>query len=386
MEICRICGEENCKRHSFFVGKAITLKEFSGSSPPEIFVGKWSYPNVYAGILSPPEIGDTSILSSPEQWHEKKLTIPEIISFRNRLIYGRAKTNIKKVEGSFMPVMREVAMTHKSISAEFKLKKPVIEHKETEASVPLIKNAAEVENVRLQENAPVRPKIDYLVNDTEVKSSSAIMELDKAGIENSSIVKILSAGLLGLRKNRKLVPTRWSITAVDDLISKTKINKVKQYKEIQDFQVFHAEFLGNHYEFLLLPDKWSFEVLEISTSNMGVWHDFEGFEGRKVYAESVTGAYYANRLALAEYLERIQRQCQCIVFRQISEEYTSPLGVGILRQTSREAFSKTPEKFNTVQEALERIQSRLKLPIRFYTDKSVILKNFGKQKRLSQFF
>ena len=66
MAYCKICGEENCKKHSFLLGKAITLKEFSGSSPPEIFVGRWNYPNVYTGILSPEESGNMQILSSAE--------------------------------------------------------------------------------------------------------------------------------------------------------------------------------------------------------------------------------------------------------------------------------------------------------------------------------
>ena len=389
MSYCKICGEENCKEHSFLLGKAISIKEFSGSSPPEIFVGKWNYPNVYTGILSPEESGDTQVLSSPELWHERKLSIPEILNLRNKLIYGRKQSNImlaRKPDTKFLPVMQEVAMTHKSISTEFKLKKPITKNKEHDAKVPLIKHAADVSSVRLQENPEIKPKVDYLVNDTDAKSTTTILELDKAGIGTSNIIKLLSAGLLGLKSNRKLVPTRWSITAVDDTISKNKLKQIKTFQEISEFLVFNAEYLGNHYEFLLLPDKFSFEVIEISLKSQGCWHDYETFFARTKYADDVTGAYYANRLALCEYLERIRRQCQCIVMREVRPEYYAPLGVGILRQISREAFSKSPEKFNTLQEALNSIQSRLKQPITNYISKSILLKNHGKQKKLSQFF
>ena len=383
---CRVCGEEDCKKHSLLLGKAITLKEFSGSSPPEIFVGKWNYPDVYTGILSPTESGNTQILSSAELWHRNKLSIPEILSFRNKLIYGRTRSNIKTANSRFLEVMKEVAMTHKSISTEFKLKKPIRQNEEKDNRVPLIKHAADVERVRLQENPSIKPKIEYIVNDTSAKSVNAILELDKAGIETSSIMKLLSAGLLGLKANRKLVPTRWSITAVDDTLSKNKLKAIKLMPEISEFQVLNAEYLGNHYEFLLLPDKFSFEVIEISLKSYGVWHDYETFFARKQYAESVTGAYYANRLALCEYLEKIRRQCSCIVMREVRPEYDTPLGVGILRQTSREAFSNPPERFPTLQEAFKSIQSRLKQPITNYTINSIILKNHGKQKRLSNFF
>jgi len=385
---CRICGSYNCKKHAFLLGKTIALKEFSGSSPPEIFVGRWNYPNVYAGILSPTETGDTHIMSSPELWHKNNLQIPQILNFRQQLIYGRSQTNIKKapLSNKFLSVLQEVAMTHKSISTEFKLKKPVTKNPEKEKKVPIIPNAADVSSIRLQENPKIKPKIDYIVNDTDVKSISAIIELDKAGIETSSIQKLLSAGLLGLKKNRKLVPTRWSITAVDDTLSKEKLKRIKLYPEISQILLFNSEYLGNHYEFLLLPDKFAFEVIERSLSSQESWHDYETFFPRKTYADDVTGAYYANRLALCEYLDKIKKQAQCIVMREIRPEYYSPLGVGILRQISRAAFEKQPEKFSSINEALAQAQTRLKQPISNYTSISFILKNYNKQRKLTSFF
>lgn len=384
---CKICGEENCKKHSMLIGKPTSLTEFSGSSPPEIFVGKWNYPNVYTGILSPTEHGETSVMSSPEIWHEKKIPIPNILSMRQKLIYGRTQSDVYKPQDKkFLPVMQEVAMTHKSVSTEFKLKKPVSKNIEQDSRTPIIPKAAPIETVRLQENAPVKKKIDYLVSDGEVKSAPALVELHKSGIENSSLIKILSAGLLGLTKNRKLVPTRWSITAVDDTISKDLLEKIRYYPEISEFLVFTAEYLGNHYNFLLLPEKWSFEVIEISLNSPGVWQDYESFFPRKKYADSVAGAYYANRLALAEYLDKIKRQCSCLVFREIRPEYTAPLGVGILRQTSREAFSKPARKFPTLKDALRDIQIRLKQPLTNYTKRSKIIAEQGKQKKITDFF
>lgn len=386
--ICKTCHEEDCDKHSFFIGKPIKLQNFSGSTPPEIFVGKWNYPNVYTGILAPQETGNTSIMSSPESWHKNKLSISQISNYRNQLIYGRTQNNIKKLENKFLNVMKEVAMTHKSTATYFELKKPVTTNKEQDDRSPLIPKAAEIQKAELQENAPVKPKVDYLVNDSESKSSNAIQELHKSNIETSTIIKILSAGLLGLKKNRKLVPTRWSITAVDDTISKNKLEKIKNYQEISEYLVFNAEYLGNHYEFLLMPDSFAFEVIEISIKNpysLATWQDYETIFSRKKYADSVTGAYYANRLALTEYLESVKRQATCLVFREIRPQYYAPCGVGILRETSRQAFKNKPEKFNTLNEALNSIQSRLKQPISNYTNKSVILKIKKTQTKISNF-
>jgi len=384
MPYCKICNSWDCDKHVFNIGKTKSIKQVSGSSPPEIFVGKYGYPNIYAGILTPEEYGDTSELSMPESWHSKKFSILEILEKRNKLIYGRQKTTIKNVS-KFTELMQEVAMTSKSIATELSFKNPIQANKEHDPKVPLIANTGEITSARLQENTKIEKKIDYIVNDSEVKSSIAILELEKAGIQTSTLSKILSAGLLGLKKNRKLVPTRWSITAVDDTLSKAKLEKIRSFKELSEIQLFHASYLGNHYEFLLLPEHWSFEVLEISEKG-GFWHDYELFFPRKSYANDVTGAYYVNRLAVTEYLERIKKQASCIVFRSISNDYNAPLGVGILRQTSREAFSKDPEKPNTLKEALNTIQERIKKSINQFATRSILIKEYGKQTKLNKFF
>src|SRR5690349_15610493 len=57
--------------------------EIEGSSPPDIFIGRMGYPNVYVGPLVPPQFGDTSIMSTPEQWVGK--SIPEIVQYRSML-------------------------------------------------------------------------------------------------------------------------------------------------------------------------------------------------------------------------------------------------------------------------------------------------------------
>ncbi len=205
----------------------------------------------------------------------------------------------------------------------------------------------------------------------------------------------MSAGLLGLKTKRKLVPTRWAITATDDTISKLLLEKIKYYPEISEIQVFHGYYVGNHYEFLLLPDKFSFEVIEAYfsgsvwnpfSSEVSVSQDYESFQGRKYYANNVTGAYYTARLALSEYLEKIKKQASCLVMREEREEYNAPLGVGILRELSRDIFSKQPEVFPSIKEALAQSSKRLKLPISTFSEKSWLLKNYGKQKRLTSFF
>jgi hypothetical protein len=233
-----------------------------------------------------------------------------------------------------------------------------------------------------------------LVSDADSKAANSIIELHKSNIEISNINKILSAGLLGLKTQRKLVPTRWAITAVDDTISKNLLKKIRYYPEINEIILFNSEYVGNHYEILLLPDKYSFEVIEAEmrgglwnqTNQVSITRDCEFFHGRTDYASQVIGGYYAARLALTEFMEKIKKQATAIFFREIRSEYYAPLGVGILREIAREAFKHPPEKFETIEQAVQSAQSRLKLPVSIFKNQSIMLKEFNKQKRLTRWF
>ncbi|MFN3527624.1 MAG: hypothetical protein ACK4YO_00800, partial [Candidatus Altarchaeaceae archaeon] len=69
-----------------------------------------------------------------------------------------------------------------------------------------------------------------------------------------------------------------------------------------------------------------------------------------------------------------------IVFREIYEGYIMPVGVWEVRENVRNAFKNKPKKFNTIDEALQDIQKRLKIPIKEYLKRSDLLR----QRRLME--
>jgi hypothetical protein len=364
-------------------------KHFTGSSPPEIFVGRYNYPNVNAGILSPDFHEDTEDLSMPEVWHAKGFGIGDILTRRSKLIYGRFKTGIKKsvIKNRFKDLMQEIAMAYKPVSTEIFLKKNPSRHLEVNKYSSVITNLAPLENARLQENTKVKPKVDYLVGDTHVKSAVAMNELHSSGIPTSNIQKILSAGLLGLQNGRRLVPTRWSITAVDDTLGKHLLKRIRYYKEVDEVMLFNATYCGNHYEILILPGSFSFEIIEadVKMQRVNFWQDHERFHGRKSYADEVTGGYYVARLAVCEYLDRVKRQGSVFVFRETTSDYYAHLGVGILRECCRDALEKKGERFVSKDAAFAGMQSRLNVNVDVFKEKSVLMKEYGLQRKIWDF-
>ncbi|MBS3095326.1 hypothetical protein J4231_01480 [Candidatus Woesearchaeota archaeon] len=361
---------------------------FTGSSPPEIFIGEFNYPNVYTGILSPAVHNDSSsILSSPEEWFKARLTEKEILLNRASLIYSRFTSNIKQ-SSRLLSTMQEVSMAKKPVDIDFELKKkPSFAFKLDSFHKPIF-NPAPLAKAVPEGNTQIEKRVDCMVSDYGMKANDAVIDLYTNGISISNINRILSAGLLGIKNKRKLVPTKWSITCVDDIISKNLIEKIKQYPWINNYFVFNSEYLGNHYEILLMPRQFGFEVIEAKYNPnpklISFWQDSESHLGRKSYASSVTGAYYANRIAISSYLDSIRRQASILVLREV-KNYEIPCGVGILREATKYAMNKNPSSFNNISSAFNDMKSRLSIPISMFLEKSILLREISSQKTLQQF-
>jgi hypothetical protein len=201
-------------------------------------------------------------------------------------------------------------------------------------------------------------------------------------------------GAFGLKNNRRLVPTRWSITAVDSILSQNLMEKIKTYPEINEHRLYESHYLDNIFEVLMLPQKWSYEAMEAwypgtiwnpSGQNVAMFSDWEGYEGRATYAE-IGGCYYAARLAVCELLTKERRQATVIVLREARPGYIMPVGVWHVRENVRNAMRQTPLKFNTLNEALARVASQFQIPMQRWLSNSKLLQSALFQKRLTDYF
>jgi DNA repair protein NreA len=387
-----LCGKQ-CKILERFAMNAPKPKlHFSGKSAPELFVGRVGYPYVNSGILTPSENDNISNFATAEEWSKNNFSVSNVLRLRGQLIYGKSKMNIK-AENKLKQITQELAMSSKPVSTEIFLKRnPTIEITQDSIFRPMT-NPAPLRKAILEENPTVPKKIDYLTSDYDVKATTALNELYKSKIKVDHLQKLLSVGLLGTKIRRRMVPTRWSITATDDTISKYHLEQIRYFPEINEITLFSGNFVGNYMEVLLLPGHFAFEAIEAwqgeSTYNREHYtqfsQDYESFQGRKKYAFNITGGYYAMRLPLTEYLIRIKRQATVFIFREIRPEYYAPLGVGVVRETARRALASTPKHFNTIEEALKEMQTRIEVSTETLKEKSWIIQNYGKQKTLNDF-
>jgi len=377
------------------------ISKFESISPPSVFIGsKLRYPDVNVGIMSPIEREDNAwIYDDMKYWAKENFSIAEVVHLREGLLNSRFKSKVSDVRLNkrFVEIAKDIAVASKPVDVEIELKNRLEFGRKNDKVLTPHGMRADLKDAKVTSNVKIERKVDKVIND-ELKSVQGMAYLYKNNFDEYSLSKILSVGVLGLKKDKKMVPTRWSITATDDTIGKYLWKSIREFPWIENYELFFGEFLGNQYLILLFPGVWTYELFELyypgsswnPTSEMKASTDYEGYEGRKDYASNCVGGYYASRLPILEYLNSIKKQASVLVIRLETPSYWAALGVWIVRESVRKALARGIMKFETKEELLESAKKIAK--IKYYFDNSLIygksklLKDMNEQSNLKRWF
>jgi len=334
-----------------------------GSVSPSIFVGRANYPDVSAGILAP--VGredDAARFETSAGWYDEGVSIGDVFERRTSLLNSSRGTsaNVHDAWDGFVGVQREVAIADRPVSVEIGLAdRPDLDFDvgRDDISTPTGPRAP-ARSADLAENPHVPRAVEKTLEDDDWKAEGAINYLYNRGFDVYEVNTILSAGALGVGEHRRLVPTRWSITAVDDTVGGFLRGSIRSNPSVDEVSVWHNEFMANEFWVVLAPGEWEYELVELKAPGSvwnpdpeaGMWvaTDREGFEGRTGYPSETAGAYHAARLGVLEHLRSEGRQAKALVLRHVSPDYWGPAGVWQVREAVRHAFdgeSGTAETF-----------------------------------------
>jgi hypothetical protein len=416
LRVRRLSGEKKCAIHVKADSLAahhpeFDLKSIAGSSPPGVFVGRFGYPNVNVGPMVPSISGNTEILDTPEWWMGKGFD--EIVDFRYSLLRGYSKANISDAQkgGRLIETLQDVAMMTKPVDTELVLARPPRKMLDLREDSQPFGPIAPLTSFHASSSS-VDNRIEKAFYDGDLPADDAVLQLYRNGVLVTRIQRAFSLGMFGESKRRKLVPTRWSITAVDSNLSLKLMTRVRHHPVIDEFRVYKFTYLDNIYVGILTPESWKFEWIEawfepdlLATSfpdvNMAedvakssyvssdgyrpvMLGDSEGFRGRKTYAKP-GGCYYSARLAVSEYLDAIGRQAGAIMLREIHPGYIMPVGVWNVRESLRALFKTPFERFDSMDNAMNHVSSIFEIPKRGWMETSMLLQNAYLQRKIGEF-
>jgi hypothetical protein len=363
-------------------------KHFQGKTP-SVFIGSHNYPKVNTGVLSPQHLGSPEMMDSPKKWYEEDFSIEKIASLRTSLVNSKKRFQVDDTD-KFLNNTQEVAMARKPVDVEVELeKKPGANI--SGGRVKPVSASGDVEEFLLTENPSVERKVEKAFYDSDLKAETAVSELYSKGVDNYKILQSMSTGMLGEEDSRELVPTRWSITATDDIISKNVRRDVKDFQELGQIEYYRNEFLGNEFHIFLIPGRWEYELIEMkrpgsvwnAAENTYIAQNYESFSGRTSYAKETAGAFYAARLGVLEFLRRRQRQSKVLILRDVKPEYWAPLGVWVIRETVRNAFKDSGREMDSFKDVKFRIGNEFKFLYNRLKKESKIIG--GRQSSLQNF-
>jgi hypothetical protein len=353
----------------------VTDDSIVGSVSPSIFVGRSDYPKVSTGILSP--VGhedDADRFETSGEWYDEGVGIADVFERRTSLLNSNRTgvgVDVHDAWDGFTGVQREIAIADRPVGVEVGLDgRPDVDYDVSRDDVATpVGPRATAQSADLTENPHVPRAVEKTLEDDDWQAQGAINYLYRRGFDVYDINTILSAGALGQAENRKLVPTRWSITAVDDTVGQYLRGTLRGNQSVDSVQVHHNEYLGNSFWVILAPGKWEYELVEMKAPG-SIWNPdpeagtylaaaHESFEGRTGYVDETAGAYYAARLGVLEHLSDIDRQAKALVLRHVSDDYWGPVGVWQVREAVRNAFEGEQGTAETLSGAIGEVGSHL---------------------------
>ncbi len=375
-----MCGISPCPlladiRGRLPVAETSSVSELVGPSPPSLFVGRYGYPKVRTGPSAAwlaDEDADAAPLVSGDPADLFGRPLEEVAARHANLITGGSAMSVKSPRSpdAMLETTQQIAMAESSVDVELDFAKPIMVGMNPtfdSMSTPL-GPSGEVLRAEVVGHVSIPRKVDAVANEDDLLAVDAMDELTEASIGEAQISRLLSSGLLGREGSRKLVPTRWSITATDDMLSKRLWERVREHPSLDKVLVYEATYLDNIFHIILTPGLWAFHMLEAWTRG-SVWTgtgkvlgDWEDLKPRSEYAHRITGAYYSARLGVLEQMDSMRRSGACLLWRDIGPGYWAPVGVWLIRETVREAMKQAPKQFDSLKHAVDYVAPRVSAP------------------------
>ena len=117
---------------------------------------------------------------------------------------------------------------------------------------------------------------------------------------------------------------------------------------------------------------------------LGFGSDYEDARGID-HPPAIAGAYFAAKLGVLEYLEKMKIQAGVVILREIRPEYAIPVGVWQVREGVREAMNQDPAFADDFDHALLLASKKMSISKSEWLSHGNII-DLVRQKTISDFF
>ncbi len=368
-----------------------------GSAP---IVGEKNYPFLATHNIS----NEDKKTSFFETGKLVKKSYNEILPLKAKSILGSTQKNyIKKPKARIVEELRDIYKSKTAIEMQSSFEKELSFNKILSSKVAGVMGSQnELTKLEAQENTKTSWKIEKFTQN-DIKAREAIISLYEKGVSEHQIINLLALGSFGIEINRKLVPTKWAISAYDQTIDNYLYKKIQNYSAINQYEIYQDTDKGNDFIIILLPDTYSAEIVEtwdlnatevlsdkdrqetINHNNIIIEQDYVGHNNKLGYPEpQCAGGYWATKSPINRFLDKRKKQASYISIRFI-DNYEIPLGVVFVRECARKALENCIFKSSSQRE-VEDFLKQYSPRHHYHFINSKLLKEQKVQKKITSFF
>lgn len=392
----RLCGLPRCPILERFHAQTLAAtriqgRELGGLTPPGVVVGEHGYPKVrvYYAIPLTRDPADAAYREAPREWASRREPLRRIIELRASTPTAAFEAQATNPWRLYESELTPAALSLRPVDSEARLARPPVPRLRFDGITKPVGPTAPAERIAVTGSPSLPRKLESLIWD-DAKAVDAVRELYSSGVDVYTIQRAMSLGALGSLKRRRLVPTRWAITAVDDIIAGILRERLRGRPWIEGVEVYRAEYLGNRFTIILHPGPGRFEWVEAwhprglwtgTARDPMVWRVAEDDRGR---ATAVDGGFSAARTAVLEALARRGRRADVVIIREITPAYYAPVGNWHIREAVRIAMEGDPLRMDSLEDAVAYALSLLEADPRKVASKSPILRGV-RQARITDY-
>jgi len=350
----RLCGLPRCPLLDSFRAQVAAASRIAGTraegpTPPSALVGEYGYPRVSLYYMIPPGAPEekAGYYDAPREWASARETLAGIIRLRSELVSARVRVDARDPMRLYEAEISPALASTTPVDSEALLAKPPTPKLAFDGVSKPRGPTAPAQEIRVTSNPRLHPRLEKLVFD-DARASEAVWELYRSGVDVYTIQKAFSLGMLGGLRRRRLVPTRWAITAVDEILASRLRATLRGRDSISEVEVYRGEYLGNRFAIILLPGPGTLEWIE-------AWHPHTAWtraarrpviirveEDPLGRATAEDGGFSAAKVPVLEHLTRRGKTADVVILREITPDYYAPVGNWHIRETIAAALSRPP--------------------------------------------
>lgn len=343
-------------------------------------IGEKNYPNLQTYNIS----NEEKLSSYKNTAQNVKQNYDNIIKQKAKNIFGTTREqHIKQTTSKINEELQNIYKSKKEVEFTTHYSKELQFNKISMNSTHGIMGSNnQVNKINANQNTSTSKQIEKFA-DNEEKAKNAIISLYEREVNEHQIINLLALGTFGLQSNKKLVPTRWAITAYDQTLEKHLHQKIIKYNPLNSYEIYHHKDKGNEFIIILFPEPFQAQVTEKFEG--GLEEDYVSHNNKLQTKEPMcSGGYYATKLPVFEQLNQRKKQSAYISIR-IIKDYELPLGVVFVRESVRTALKNQIFKTSNKQEMLKFLFENYKNHFELYL-KSKFKKEIEQTKTLNKYF